>query len=80
MIALFSANTIQAELLDCFLNWKTFVGILMDDLCERAFRIPDLHGISKKKKNDVEEAITRMKTQWSKIDNSKDFWGSFFHQ
>jgi hypothetical protein len=78
MIVLFSANDVRTELPDSFSNWKTFVGILMDDLCERRVAFPTGERINRKKKAIIDQAITRMKAQWSRIANSEDCWASEF--
>jgi len=65
MTILFSAHKIPTDLLDSFANWKAFSGALLEDLCDRPIKLPNLR--NRKAKKLVEQTVARMKAEAAKF-------------
>lgn len=61
LTVLFKSHQVKTELLDLFANWKTFVSVMLEDLCNRPLRLPKKP--SGKMKKAKEDCIARMKSK-----------------
>jgi hypothetical protein len=68
MLVIFAKHKIPTDLMDSFLDWRSFLGVLLHDLSQRPLRLP-------KKKNKLHSAIAEMTSlvekRWV---GSKPFW------
>jgi hypothetical protein len=74
LIVLFASYQIRIELLDSLSNWMTFVGVLLQELCNRPIRLPKKP--SGKMKKATQESIVRMVNKWKSI--GKEQWARAF--
>jgi hypothetical protein len=74
MQVFFSSHQIRTDFLDSFANWKTFVGTILGDLCERPLRLPKKP--SRKTKKAVNSTVDRMKAKWPP---NRPMWGRAFY-
>jgi hypothetical protein len=58
MLVLFLSNSVRTEILDSYQNWRSFVGILLQDLCHRPLALPDVP--RKKDEKSIRALIKRM--------------------
>ena len=58
MLVLFLSNSVRTEILDSYQNWRSFVGILLQDLCHRPLALPDVP--RKKDEKWIRALIKRM--------------------